>query len=288
LKLETFPHRGLIFNQGDPGDSFYIIHDGRVGIYISEKSKIGSGEQQIKVAELKNGNSFGELALLYGQPRAATAVSLEITELIVLSKDGYDKVIRSVQSEQINANFTFLKSLVMFREVSDETIKYFSKIATLRKFPPHTTIISQDEKPRGIYFIYSGSVKLLRKIEFNESEAGDLTTMAETPKTSQGVSTVSIVIDELEVGDCFCDYAYLNKEAVQFSAICTLPCKIFLLNKDDFSRFTKEELEEFRLKTRPYPCDAVLRKQYLELQRWNIFKKQYLKNIRLERDLKKM
>ena len=278
----------MIFNQGDPGDSFYIIHDGRVGIYISEKSKIGSGEQQIKVAELRSGNSFGELALLYGQPRAATAVSLEITELIVLSKDGYDKVIRSVQSEQINSNFTFLKSLGMFRDVSAETIKYLSKIATLRKYPPHTTIISQDEKPKGIYFIYSGSVKLLRKIDFKESEAGDLSIMAETPKTNQEISTLSVVIDELEVGECFCDYAFLNKESVQYSAICTLPCKIFLLNRDDFSRFSKEDLEEFRTKTRPYPNDGVLRKQYLELHRWNIYKKKFLNNILLERDIKKL
>ena len=51
-----------IISQGDEGDNFYIIDVGSVDIYVN-----GS-----KVVTLTEGASFGELALIYGTPRAAT------------------------------------------------------------------------------------------------------------------------------------------------------------------------------------------------------------------------
>ena len=52
----------VIIQQGDEGDNFYIIDVGSVDIYVN-----GS-----KVVTLTDGASFGELALIYGTPRAAT------------------------------------------------------------------------------------------------------------------------------------------------------------------------------------------------------------------------
>ena len=52
----------VIINQGDEGDNFYIIDQGEVEIYVG-------GEKVLSIGE---GGSFGELALIYGTPRAAT------------------------------------------------------------------------------------------------------------------------------------------------------------------------------------------------------------------------
>ena len=51
-----------IISQGDEGDNFYIIDQGEVEIYVG-------GEKVLSIGE---GGSFGELALIYGTPRAAT------------------------------------------------------------------------------------------------------------------------------------------------------------------------------------------------------------------------
>ena len=54
--------------QGDEGDNFYVIDEGEVEVWKKEE-----GEQEAKmVLELGPGGSFGELALIYNQPRAAT------------------------------------------------------------------------------------------------------------------------------------------------------------------------------------------------------------------------
>ena len=85
MRLEFFDLGETLFKEGELGDKFYIIYDGRVGISIQHKGQ---------VSELKKGDSFGELSLLFGQPRSATATVLENSEIITLSKDSYELIIK--------------------------------------------------------------------------------------------------------------------------------------------------------------------------------------------------
>ena len=59
----------VIIKQGDDGDNFYVIHQGEVDILVND----------VKVVSIKEGDSFGELALIYGTPRAATAIASTAT-----------------------------------------------------------------------------------------------------------------------------------------------------------------------------------------------------------------
>jgi cGMP-dependent protein kinase 2 len=88
-----------------------------------------------KVAELRSGSGFGELALLYGSPRAAQAIPLEPAYLVVLSKELFDRVIKSSQTRQIERNFEFLKSASIMDKVPDEVLQQFAKTA---QFQTHT------------------------------------------------------------------------------------------------------------------------------------------------------
>lgn len=56
-----------MIRQGDDGDFFYVIGDGIYDIYAQDESK-----QDKKVNSFDNSGSFGELALMYSQPRSAT------------------------------------------------------------------------------------------------------------------------------------------------------------------------------------------------------------------------
>jgi hypothetical protein len=76
----------VIFHENAPGDTAYIIRQGKVGI-----SKVVNGKKAI-VTVLGPGSIFGELALMTkGQQRTATAEALEKTEVIEISKDKFDK-----------------------------------------------------------------------------------------------------------------------------------------------------------------------------------------------------
>ena len=68
-----------VFRQGDHGDRFYIVEDGRCEIWID-------GE---KVADAWPGESFGEIALLRDIPRTATVKAVDDTKLLALERDEF-------------------------------------------------------------------------------------------------------------------------------------------------------------------------------------------------------
>jgi MFS family permease len=72
----TVPKAEVVFHQGDPGDLFYIVEDGRVEISID-------GE---KVADAWPGEAFGEIALLRDIPRTGTVTAVEDTKLLALER----------------------------------------------------------------------------------------------------------------------------------------------------------------------------------------------------------
>ncbi|RMY51158.1 hypothetical protein D0865_06503, partial [Hortaea werneckii] len=66
--------------QGDAGDYFYVVESGNFDIYVSKTGRVEPGGPEgmgSKVASSGPGTSFGELALMYNAPRAATVVSTE-------------------------------------------------------------------------------------------------------------------------------------------------------------------------------------------------------------------
>ena len=77
------PHRD-IFNKGDPGDCLYGILSGRVRIYST--SPEGS---EIVLNVLETGELFGEIALLDGNPRTASAAAMEHVDLLRIHRDHF-------------------------------------------------------------------------------------------------------------------------------------------------------------------------------------------------------
>ena len=71
----------VIFDRDDPGDSLHIIESGQVGITLPSEE----GDQLI-LAILGPGDFFGDLSLLDGAPRSATAVANEPTATIVVRR----------------------------------------------------------------------------------------------------------------------------------------------------------------------------------------------------------
>jgi CRP/FNR family transcriptional regulator, cyclic AMP receptor protein len=78
----------IIFRKEDLGNSFFIVKEGRVKIFAS----LG-GDKKKTFAFLKRGDFFGEMSLLGGRVRSASAMAAEDTELYVISKKNFTKLI---------------------------------------------------------------------------------------------------------------------------------------------------------------------------------------------------
>jgi CRP/FNR family transcriptional regulator, cyclic AMP receptor protein len=88
LRRRRFRKNEVIFHQGDPGDALHIVAAGAVKIVLPS----AEGEEAI-IATLRPGDFFGELALLDGAPRSATAVALESCETMALPRAAFHAVL---------------------------------------------------------------------------------------------------------------------------------------------------------------------------------------------------
>jgi CRP-like cAMP-binding protein len=90
MRVRRFRSGETVFHVGDPGDALFIVMAGSIKITLPADT----GDEAI-LATLRSGDFFGELALLDGAPRSATAVAIEPTETYVLSRDGFRELIAS-------------------------------------------------------------------------------------------------------------------------------------------------------------------------------------------------
>jgi len=87
-RIRRFRRGEVIFHAGDPGDALFIIVSGEVKIALPSET----GDEAI-IASLRPGDVFGELALLDGAARSATASALAVTEAVVLPRDRFRELI---------------------------------------------------------------------------------------------------------------------------------------------------------------------------------------------------
>ncbi|MZP29237.1 cyclic nucleotide-binding domain-containing protein [Heliobacterium undosum] len=89
-ELEDVHYRegDVIFRQGDFGDSLYIIAQGTVSVCL------GEGDARREINRLGEQESFGEMALLTGEPRSATIVAVDDVILLRLSKERFEILLK--------------------------------------------------------------------------------------------------------------------------------------------------------------------------------------------------
>jgi CRP/FNR family transcriptional regulator, cyclic AMP receptor protein len=83
----------VIFHAGDPGDRLHVIDRGRVRIVIQS-----ADGREGTLSILGPGEAFGELALLDGAPRSATAVTMEASETVTLGRVAFEALLDADRS----------------------------------------------------------------------------------------------------------------------------------------------------------------------------------------------
>jgi CRP/FNR family transcriptional regulator len=86
IVLMYYPAGYQIFKEGDSGDALYLIHKGKIRVYHEPKEGSLLPDE---VAELNDGEFFGEISLISDIPHTAAARTLAESEVFVLSKENF-------------------------------------------------------------------------------------------------------------------------------------------------------------------------------------------------------
>lgn len=87
-KIRSLVEDEALFHQGDDGDFFAIIIDGRIEI-----TKHTEKETPVALASLTNGDTLGEMALIDQEKRSASAIAIEPSSVFVLSRKSFDLLV---------------------------------------------------------------------------------------------------------------------------------------------------------------------------------------------------
>lgn len=94
LVLETFNEGQVVFQQGSHGDKFYVVLTGECAVSMRGDGSADSdlGAQERELFRCGPGSSFGERALKFDEPRTATVVAAKRTELLMVTKLAYHRI----------------------------------------------------------------------------------------------------------------------------------------------------------------------------------------------------
>lgn len=80
----AYPKGSVILFQDDPGDSLFVLREGRVKVVL-----IGEDGREVILGVLEPGAHFGELALIDDQPRSAHVIAMDDAQLLVLRREDF-------------------------------------------------------------------------------------------------------------------------------------------------------------------------------------------------------
>jgi CRP/FNR family transcriptional regulator, cyclic AMP receptor protein len=88
-----YPKDSVVFFENEQGDFFFMILEGRIKVTI-----LGDDGREVILSLLGSGDFFGEMALLDNEPRSATAIAVEDSELLSLHRNDFQAVLSDNRS----------------------------------------------------------------------------------------------------------------------------------------------------------------------------------------------
>jgi len=115
--INTYAKGEVIFQEGEKGDSLYIVLKGQVKVCLYDED----GREYILAAIGKDG-FFGELALIDELPRSANVITLEDSELLIIRRNDFTRLLM----ENPTITIAILKVLSRRLREADERIKWLA------------------------------------------------------------------------------------------------------------------------------------------------------------------
>lgn len=210
LIKKDFPASTEIITQGDVGDYFYIIESGTVDFYVNGNKVNTSGD----------GSSFGELALMYNSPRAATAVAARDTTCWALDRATFRRILLEGTFDRRIMYEDFLKDVKVLAGLTPQERSKLASALSTEIYHAGDKIVTEGQRGEKFYLIESGTCVI------SKEGAGKIATIGK--------------------GKYFGEVALLNDLPRQATVTATDTVIVATLGKSGFTRLLGPALEVLR------------------------------------------
>merc|ERR1719352_1103889 len=138
--------------QGDDGDFLFVIESGTLECYIKNKE---TGEEKM-VKKVEAGDAFGELALLYNCPRAASVEAAEKATLWKLDRASFNSIVKDAAQKKRDRYEAFLKTVPLLQSMSDYERSQVADGLKSEKFDKGAVVVKEDDPGDKFYILEEG------------------------------------------------------------------------------------------------------------------------------------
>lgn len=207
MQSQKYAKGEMVIKQGDVGDYFYIVEGGTVDYLINATD--GGGEPQ-KVGEGKRGSTFGELALLYNTPRAASVRAATMLDMYKIDQISFKSLLMASQVQDRTNLMALVENLKVFEGLDEDKKLKLADAFTIVDFGPGERIVNKGDHGNVLYVVKSGKVKV--------------------EDIGHGSSVYQDLI--LEEGDCFGERALITGETRAANVSAATASSLLAISKE--------------------------------------------------------
>jgi len=155
-----------VITQGDKGDCLYFVESGNLECY----KQFSKGEEPVLVKKYEPGDSFGELALLYNAPRAATIRTVNDVITWVLDRETFNHIVKGAAQKKREKYENFLKNVEILSTIDSYEIMQISDAIKSATYKKGDYIIKEGEIGDIFYILEEGECVATKTLEPGKPE----------------------------------------------------------------------------------------------------------------------
>nr|AAA33015.1 cAMP-dependent protein kinase regulatory subunit [Blastocladiella emersonii] len=154
----------VVIRQGGVGDYFYVVETGALDVFVNR-----NGNGDVKVTDYSAGGSFGELALMYNAPRAATVVATAESVLWALDRVTFRRILMDHTSRKRRMYEAFLEEVPLLSSLEPYERHKIADALESVAYADGDVVIRQGDVGENFYIIEAGDAEVI-KIDENGEE----------------------------------------------------------------------------------------------------------------------
>ena len=194
----------VIIRQDTVGDMFYVLENGSALVY-KNNSLVGS---------MHPGSAFGELALINDVKRAATVRIDETSQLWLLDRQTFRRVLNQQENSSKEEKISFLRRINLFEKLHDNSLIKIVNALNVAKFQEGAKIFKEGDVGNCLYIVFKGLVSLTQASSYGDS-----------PKE----------IAKIGIGQSFGELALINDEPRRAAATAVEEVSAYTLDRTNFT-----------------------------------------------------
>ena len=191
----------VVIKEGDEGNELYVVDSGSLN--CTKLNKETNEEMFLKTYQ--PGEAFGELALLYNAPRAASITANEDCTLFTLDRESFNHIVKDAAIKQRKKYYDFISNVEILQSLDDYEKNKICDCLQVQTFSGGSHIIHEGDSGNTFYFVIKGECIATKRnkdlqtdekvYEFKENDYfGELALLKDEPRAASIITVVILLI----------------------------------------------------------------------------------------------